>query len=207
MRQEEDSIVIFPPHPYKPFGMSYQHWAIKWWKWFLSIPKKLNPGLDESGINCYINQNDHHAWFLAGTFGGFAHRRCFIPAGKSIFFPVINIEASFNDTKLTQEHELLSYCKSHIDSIDTGTLQVKLNDRPIPNLDRYRISTPVFDLNIPNDNVLDAKAGLTKATSDGYWLFFRPLSNKSNTLSFSGSCLSGKIRIGATYVIDISNIS
>lgn len=204
MIPKKDSFAIYPPHPYKPFGISYQQWVKIWWKWFLSIPKDINPALDESGTNCYVNQNNPHAWFLAGTFGGFVQRECTIPTGKSIFFPVINIEASLNDTKLTKESELLVYCKSHMDSIDSGTLQVKINDQPILRLDEYRVSTPIFDLNIPNDNVLNAKIGITKATSDGYWLFFRPLSYKTHTLSFSGSCLSGKVRIGATYLINIA---
>jgi hypothetical protein len=151
-----------------------------------------------------MNQENPYAWFLVGTFGGFVQRECTLPAGKSIFFPVINIEASLNDTNLTKGDELQKYCKSHIDDIDSRALEVKINNTPIIGLGKYRVSTPVFDLNIPNDNVLNSKIGLTKATSDGYWLFFRPLSNKTYRLSFSGSCLSGKIKIGATYFINIA---
>jgi len=204
MIPKEDSLAVYPPHPYRPFGISYQQWTMIWWKWFISIPKDRNPVVDESGSYSHIDQVNPHAWFLVGTFGGFVQRECTIPAGKSIFFPIINIEASLNDTSFTKDHDLQEYCKSHIDDIDSGALEVKINNQPVIGLDKYRVSTPVFDLTIPNHNILNAKMGSTRATSDGYWLFIRPLSDKAHKLSFSGSCLSGKLRIGATYFINIA---
>jgi hypothetical protein len=204
MESPDISSLIFPPDPYRPFGRSYELWTIKWWKWLVSIPKIINPAFDESGVNCHSNQNDPNVWFIAGTFGGFAERQCTIPLGKSIFFPIINIEASFNDTEVSSELELVSFTKTHIDDIDVSGIQVKVDNMMIDKLDRYRISTPAFDLNFLEDNILNAKAGLTKAASDGYWIFLRPLCRGLHTLFFSGSCLSGKIRIGAKYIFDIN---
>jgi hypothetical protein len=204
MESPDVSTPIFPPHPYRPFGISYELWTIKWWKWLMSVPKTINPVFDESGVNCHINQNDPNVWFIAGTFGGFAERQCTIPLGKSIFFPIINIEASFNDTEVSSELELVSFTKTHIDDINVNGIQVKVDNMVIDKLDRYRISTPVFDLNFLEDNILNAKVGLTKAASDGYWVFLRPLCSGFHTLFFSGSCLSGKIRIGAKYIFDIN---
>ena len=169
-----------------------------------SIPKAVNPALDASGANSHINQSDPNVWFLAGTLGGFAERYCRIPLGKAIFFPIINIEASFNDTEVSNERQLISFTENHIDNIDVSGIQVKVDNRVIDNIDRYRTSTPVFDLNFVESNILNAKVGLSKTASDGYWLFLRPLCRGLHTLFFSGSCLSGKIRIGARYVCDIN---
>jgi hypothetical protein len=204
MKSQDISSLIFPPHPYRPLGISYELWTIRWWKWLVSLPKAINPVLDGSGVNCFIDQNDPDVWFLAGTLGGFAERQCTIPLGRSIFFPIINVEASFNDTEVSNEHELVSFTQTHIDDIDVRGVQVEIDNMAINNLDRYRIKTPVFDLNFVEDNILNAKVGMSKAASDGYWLFLSPLRSGLHTLLFSGSCLSGKIRIGARYILDVN---
>ena len=78
-------------------------------------------------------------WFFAGTFDGHVNRQCTIPAGRSIFLPVINIEASINDTEFLTEQALVSFTRSHMDSIDISALQMKIDDVLIDKLDRYRI--------------------------------------------------------------------
>jgi hypothetical protein len=49
-----------------PFGISLEKWAARWCKWMLSIPKKKNPSIDETGKYCSMNQNDKNVWFLTG---------------------------------------------------------------------------------------------------------------------------------------------
>jgi hypothetical protein len=61
----------------------------RWWIWAESAGNR-NPISDRTGNDCGINQPDD-VWFLAGTFGGSAERRCTIPAGQPIFFPVMNL--------------------------------------------------------------------------------------------------------------------
>ena len=53
-----------------------------------------NPLLDDTGEHSFVNQNGP-VWFLAGTFGEgkCPKRKCAIPAGKAILFPVINFKA------------------------------------------------------------------------------------------------------------------
>ena len=75
-----------------PGGKSYAQWSAEWWQWAWSIPLPINPILDTSGINCDINQSKSGpVWFLAGTSGSSATRNCVIPAGRMIFFPIINL--------------------------------------------------------------------------------------------------------------------
>jgi hypothetical protein len=72
-----------------PGGLSYQQWGAKWWQWVLSIPASINPILDTTGANCDVDQSGP-VWFLAGG-PPIAERNCTIPAGKMIFFPIINL--------------------------------------------------------------------------------------------------------------------
>lgn len=202
-RLNETSSIVFPPPPHRPYDISYENWSIKWWEWLTSIPKNINPAFDTEGHNSFINQSQMNVWFLAGTFGGYVERKCTIKFGKALFFPIINIEASFSDTNVSTENDLISYTEQHIDDIDKNRLEVFVDDLRIDNLHEYRVRSPVFDLYLDENNVIDVKPGPTKATSDGYWLLLRPLSRGSHTISFSGSCLAGRIRIGAKYVINI----
>jgi hypothetical protein len=76
----------------------------------LSIPKKKNPSFDRTGKYCSINQDNHNVWFLTGTFGnvGPIKRKCIIPSGKAIFFPVLVKEDSLaEDCDIKSEADLI----------------------------------------------------------------------------------------------------
>ena len=70
-------------------GSSYGEFSARWWQWLLSIPRATSPILDTSGIHCGRGQVDD-IWFLAGTFGATVTRSCTVPAGKPIFFALVN---------------------------------------------------------------------------------------------------------------------
>src|SRR5262245_38045217 len=72
-----------------PAGQSYGRWAAEWWQWVLGIPAAVNPLTDTTGAQCAQRQVDT-VWFLAGSASGPVVRSCTIPAGVSLFFPLIN---------------------------------------------------------------------------------------------------------------------
>ena len=81
---------IAPPETL-PGGLSYAQWSAKWWQWAWSIPSDINPILDKTGgADCGVDQSGP-VWYLAGTAGFNAERDCTVPAGKMIFFPIINL--------------------------------------------------------------------------------------------------------------------
>ncbi|MEV6280110.1 hypothetical protein [Nocardia sp. NPDC051832] len=63
--------------------------AARWWQWALSAPDDRSPVADETGEHAGWNQ-PAEIWFLAGTYGGRVVRRCAVPSGLPLFFPVIN---------------------------------------------------------------------------------------------------------------------
>jgi hypothetical protein len=86
---------IAPPESL-PGGLSYQEWNAEWWQCAWSIPLTMNPLFDATGVDCAVNQSrSGPVWFLAGTsgFNGLnnAMRNCVVPAGKMIFFPIVNL--------------------------------------------------------------------------------------------------------------------
>ncbi|MEU0489610.1 hypothetical protein ABZ249_10295 [Nocardiopsis sp. NPDC006139] len=62
----------------------------RWWKWVWSAPEGRDPVQDPTGAHAAVNQPDG-LWFLAGTYGGRVVRRCEVPAGCPVFFPVLNM--------------------------------------------------------------------------------------------------------------------
>ncbi|MER5638993.1 hypothetical protein ABT095_18760 [Kitasatospora sp. NPDC002227] len=67
--------------------------AARWWKWALSAPEEHCPVRDRTGKHAAWRQ-PADIWFLAGTYGGRVVRRCQIPSGRPVFFPVINSQRS-----------------------------------------------------------------------------------------------------------------
>ena len=64
--------------------------AVTWWKWATQRPKGQDPVSDKTGVRCAQDQPDD-VFFLAGTTGGAARRDCEVPAGRPLFFPVLNV--------------------------------------------------------------------------------------------------------------------
>src|SRR5262245_34860597 len=69
---------------------SFKQLSAQWWQWALSIPTDVNPQTDGTGEDCMVGQRGE-IWFLAGILGGgTVTRTCSVPAGKSLFFPLVN---------------------------------------------------------------------------------------------------------------------
>jgi hypothetical protein len=64
--------------------------AARWVCWAAGVESSRNPIGDLTGEYAGLNQPDD-VWFLAGTFGGRAERRCAVPYGRRIFVPAFNI--------------------------------------------------------------------------------------------------------------------
>jgi hypothetical protein len=190
-----------------PYGKPYGRWASKWWEWYLSIPKSINPVLDITGKYSSVNQPQHDIWFLAGKYADedsktFPNRLCTIPRDRSILFPVINCEANpLEYPELATEDDIIKRVSQDEDSIVKKECFVDGNSIPPQ---RIRSDPDVFELRIIPDNGASIKnAGTTLASADGYWVFLKPLSVGKHTISFRGSCEYGKLNSGADYRLDV----
>jgi hypothetical protein len=186
-----------------PFGHSYGEWSAKWWQWALAQPKAVNPLLDPTGANCGEGQKGK-VWFLAGAFGsGTANRTCTVPAGKALFYPLVNavdIHVPGQDTNDTPEKlraelltGLLPITELHA-SID-GVPIHKLDPKTTP----YRACaggdascSRSFSVTLPPDNVFGVVppvclTGCSPAVADGVYLMLAPLSPGRHIISFGGA--------------------
>ena len=156
-----------------------------WCKWLLSIPKEINPVLDNTGENCAQKQNGS-VWFGTGTIGGQTRRKCTIPAGKGILFPIVVKECSFAEDKdLDTEAELCARTKEDMNNViymKTDIDGIKLKD-----LEKYRVSSKLFNITFAPSNIYDVEPGPTEGACNGYWILLRPLSVGTHTIYFSAA--------------------
>ena len=175
------------PRESKPFGKTWEEWAALWCNWLLSLPKDVNPSLDETGQNCSQNQRDPNVWFLAGSFGNLAPiiRFCRIPNHMAILFPIIEKEDSFaEDFDLKTDAEIQLRAKEFMDRV--SELRVVVDGIKLQGLYKYRVQSSIFDLKFPTNCVYDVQPGSTRAVCDGYWVFLRPPSRGHHEIQFSG---------------------
>jgi hypothetical protein len=196
----------------------------RWWQWLLNIPVPSSPVYDDTGANCGVNQSGK-VWFLAGTFTSFesgqdvvgsATRSCNIPAGKSIFFPILNTECSTIEGNGKTYKDLLS-CAVMIDNA-ASSLEADVDGVQIaglnPSNSPYRAHSGLYYFTLPDNNLLqnlgvvDAVGGTkSKSVSDGWWLMLAPLSAGSHVIHFHGEVpLSGTgyFKLDITYNLNVA---
>lgn len=196
---------VLPPDE-TAFGLSYGEWGAVWWNWAFSSPVEDNPLTDTTGENCGTNQ-EGHVWFLAGFLdifglGGPVERECTVPAGKALFFPIINEVCVATDESETEEE--MRACAN--DAIDAVTfVEASIDGVPLSDLWEYRAESPAFPLVLPEGAILDQLIGLNgtfePAVTDGYWIMLAPLSVGEHEIHFHG--VSPGIDVDITYLLTV----
>jgi hypothetical protein len=196
------SLAVFPINS-NPYGMSYAQWSARWWQWVLSIPAATNPALADGDVDCAAYQSGL-VWYLAGTFAGPAERRCSIPAGKALFFPVLAAAfgAGFGDCNGPADCDVKLLRDGAASWMDNPQLlSASLDGDDLPNLPGYRVQSPVFGIVVPDDGLV-APGPHTPDVSDGYWLMMRPLTPGNHTLTFKAITNFG-FAVDVTYHLTI----
>lgn len=171
----------------------------------MSIPRSQNPLIDYSGKYAGVNQPDK-VWLLAGRFGSedsdFPRRKCIIPVGRSILFPVINCEAnSVEYPQLKTELDLLDHVSRDLDSIVKRECIVNAQ-RVTP--ERVRSDPIIFPLTVNKElDGLDSGYHDIPSAADGYWVFLKPPPPGNYDIEFIGTCENGRLSSGATYEIRV----
>lgn len=188
----------------KHFGKTYGEWSGLWWQWALSIPADQNPLLDETGANCDVGQKGK-VWFLAGNFGddpnthdvdeGVSERTCTIPAGKALFFPIVNqvwVNApAYGDPPWSPEQE--AWARDLLAGfMDQATgLACEIDGQTVENIEDYRCQTPPgkdYMVDFPEGNVWGISAGTYgPSVDDGIYLMLAPLDEGDHVIHFYGA--------------------
>ena len=214
---------VLPPHSHA-FGKTYGEWSAAWWQYVLSQPTASNPLFDPTGAGCNAGQSGP-VFFLVGTFnGGTATRTmCTVPAGKALFFPLVNAfdvhvpgdgldtpEILWDDLHVTFGFGRFSDFYASVDGVPVRNL----NPADTP----YRACAgpvagcaPSFSLTVPADNLLSVLAGsivsagtYAPTVADGFYLLLAPLPPGTHTIEFGGKgFLGGEFSQAIKYTLTV----
>jgi len=188
------------------FGATYGEWSARWWQWLLSIPAAVNPNLDTTGANCDQGQEDD-VWFLAGAFRGTVMpvvRTCTIPAGKPIFFPLIN-NLAFKPLGQETLLDLRSLAAGLINKVTV--LQAAIDGKEVQSLFSFRVRSPSFTVIAPSGGLLppgqlSVPGNTDPIVSDGYWLLLSPLPVGTHNIHWHAETSDG-FTMDVTYILTI----
>jgi hypothetical protein len=150
-------------------------------------------------------------FFLAGNFGGTTVRQCSVPAGKALFFPVINglwiaPEEGDNESCRQAVNEFLGFPAQIACSID-GV--------PVADLRAYRAQSPPggSPFHIRAGGLLESLAPdfyvprgyLPGTVADGYWLLVKLGPGKQHVIQFSGQSANEEFpfELDVTYLLTV----
>jgi hypothetical protein len=208
---------ILPPNSH-PFGMTYGGWSAAWWQYVYSLPvhdpndptQFFNPIFDETGVKCGVEQSGP-VFFLMGVsnVSGTATRdQCTVPAGKALFFPILNTEWDNVPNNTYTVDQLYALAAADVGS--ASGLHASVDGVPVTNLRRYRAMSPVFTYTVPaTDNFyqffgLDFAGSVYPAVSDGFWLMLAPLPPGRHTIKFGGTFENRDFTLDVTYHLRVA---
>ena len=198
----------------KPFNVFYADWTEKWWQWTYSIPWDKNPSYDDTGKYCSENQI-HPVWFLTLSFEHQVIRSCDTPENTALLLTLLNSECSYAEFPLLKTEEL-SECSKRMQDLVVG-VNASINKVHVPNLEKYRIHTDIFNFTLPDNNILNLTSQTTQAVADGNWLFLKPLQtgtyelkvkgdiNANSTIEINGNQYNGPVgwNYTTTYILNV----
>lgn len=151
-------------------------WSQRWWQWALSFDRVRSPVADRTGQMCASRQSGD-VWFLAGTYGtARTERTCHVPAGKTLFFPLINYVTYRVDDSDESCASLVARAAALTDR--PSVLVLNLDGQQFDQLQTHRLAqSRCFSL-VPGQPA--------DAASNGYYVALKPLSRGAHTLHFGG---------------------
>ena len=193
------------------FGEGYPELTADWLEWVLSIPGTVNPLNDPDGSDAAVGQSGK-VWFLVGnTTGGSTTRTVSIPAGKAVFFPIVNFfwvnTPEFGDPEWSPAQEAVA--RATIGAVvDTAqNLLLQIDGETIASVGNLRVRGDVGSCTIPDDNVFGFPfaPGAHPCVADGYWALLPPLSAGAHVIRFAGGFAATGFALDVTYHVTARN--
>jgi len=179
-------------------GTTLEELGTQWWKWALTLPVDLSNPYITFDCNSQGKTQSGAVWFLFGMGGPTAPPSavtlyCAIPAGQTLFFPVINAECS--DVEGPPYHggtadERRACAKAWND--DVRDMTATIDGVAVPNLTSYRAATPDFEIKLPEDNIFGLpKGSRVNSSGDGFYLRLDPLPPGQHEIHFTATAFLG----------------
>jgi len=186
---------LAPPGDRRLKGKTYAEWAAAFWQWSQEMPLTnsagaVHPFKHSAGFDVTASQTSD-VWFLAAPFVdpamGPTRRRCLIPEGKSLFFPVFGVESSNLEPPPFYGRTAEAQAANAQFWTDRVTnLFCEIDGVAVSNLAAYRVTSPQISITVPSPWIQGEAGGQGTSSGDGYYIFLAPLSPGQHTLHFGG---------------------
>jgi len=185
----------------KPFGIPYDEWVGKYWKWAISVtPEQSDP---QNG-SCLMNKTDSMVMVLQPAVGGKHQLECDITSKDAIMIPSWNAFMENNnkdDKPANYPPEQLSKLAKGADS-GAVTSEVKVDGKSVAILNENtpeggstivntmqnfsEILAKPFNITIPENTFLSGQVpGTWPSGAHGWFAFLKPLPPGDHTVSYN----------------------
>jgi hypothetical protein len=180
-----------------PYGISYKNWTAKWSAWQEEIPKSYNwnfkdtPGVNYVSKDCsYMQDPSSPVFFLPWVgkeLGTYVTVTCIVPHNKAILISVDSGTGDYSDpsVKLKTPSELIrletesnKYPNEFHSTLDGRPLDL-INDEV------HKVTSDLYNLTLPKDNLWGEPEGPGKAITQGWWLMLKPLPTGEHTVHYN----------------------
>lgn len=187
------------------YGKTYADWSVVWRQWADSLPANKHPLFDTAPCN---TGQSGPVFMLGGRFCAPdindcdslpAERVCEVPAGKAIYFPIVNsscLDAEAKNGLCLKAGPSITEIRAQLATIinNTAELSVSLDNKPVNlNLKRdFRVQSQVYPSILPSGNLYEAfgetqiVAGNYLGVDDGIYVLLKPLKKGKHKLNFKG---------------------
>ena len=164
---------VFPPDS-EPYGQTYGEWEAKFWELHVNLePEKSPASPTYQPTECLLLQDDNMT-FLSDFYSEIEYRNYECKISQIPFaIPALTEGCSYGDFENPDDKMIEDCIRSHN---PYAIVTVTIDGKEIPDIDRFRITSDWFILNVTNkENVYDIKPGSHKAKIDAIMPIIKPL--------------------------------
>jgi len=191
---------VLPPNS-RVQGLTYGEWSARLMQSVFGLPLSENPAAGAPWTGCYLERVGNVGlgvpFFGSGTF------TCEMPVGTMLYLLVIASECSTLEPPPfygSNEAELRA-CAT---STAFADLQASIDGVAIQDVADYLVTSPLYQLTLPEGNVLGLPAGTGDSVAYGAFLMLAPLSPGQHTVHVHGA-VPGAFEYDMTYFITVTN--
>lgn len=202
-------------------GRTIGEWSAAWWQWTWSavdgdgVSAPQHPLLDFTGEYADVGQSGP-VYFLGGSFlPGVYHRSIRVPAGKALFFPLLNSSADNYICGAFDPKLSINVLRALIEGAqnDPDELLLEIDGKAVGNLERFRVTSSVYSVFLSEGGLCTpTAANFTYTTqpgeymqqvSDGYYVMVKPFPRGTHTIRLGGTSAGGGFFLDVTYDITV----
>jgi hypothetical protein len=137
------------------------------------------------------------------TWGSKEERSCTIPSGKSLLISPIEAICTPVDTPGVKTEEDMRQCTKD-DQDKVNLVSVTVDGIEVPGVSEYRFQSPLFNLTLPENNVVGVPAQETQGVSDGYFVMLKPLPKGEHEIRSVGSLTEVTVQGTQNFASDVT---